>query len=1525
MALSPSSAAASSNNNSVNHNHNKKTKSMPSSSSLASDAAFLERQCRDGGGGGAVVATAAAATASAGAAAPDEEAVAELHRSNLLGLQCQELLQECSAGQDKWVQSAVQYVKNVQQLVQECAIATTKAKANDNDRQNPFPRFSDQKISPTSISNGAIDGLTASPTGCSVDMLHYHHHYHPATTTTAAPVAAASGNVETSAAQLGLTSASGNANVLPTFDVVVRIPNTAFVAVAGEETSSSSSSKRHARHRYYDTRNEVVWAVARYLSHKRFRSTVVGRVYVQYRCNDERKPVLLLVPPTRDEQEEQQQHEKKGGNNGQKKKRKKEKGRIDDRESTAAATGTVRMPKRVRFRVRLLFEMESVDWIPPLRLLPNRSNLRQQAATPYYNFCLVEDANHEFVDPLLSCHSRRRSRHHRHHGGGDHDDESDEGDNYDDQGDVAIPATKTFQDALILAKIWALQRGLLRGHDAYQIEHLALLLVYLFRTKQANARMTPLQVLAALFKLVSQSNWLGDSGETNMKDNKEIHDAENKNLIRKASSEAYQGATSADNTASAKKRRTRTVLVMPRLGRTEKQTVAASKLAQLYAQQTRESPVSPDDPPTLVELYQQQDPQQVAAVFLDPTMTYNFFGRLSLSFVRTAQREAAKCLHCLHSVQVDRPFPYLFMTQARFWSRYDAYLRIPLSKVRMNSSSSSKGLWNNIDIRRDIGDYECAARGIVDVLRRALGDRVNDIRILTTGNGVVGGVDEQADAASHPSVQDSDEIQSFEVGGSKRFVSTKLQSPTGSDHLVVGVTFRSDTCFRVVDRGPPADDTGATEAFRGLWGSKAQLRRFKDGAIVYAVVWEATSDDEANSQYVQFQNDDKLQGGIVERIIKHILRLHFLEDEVEDGSSALQFSLRNMVSVVDGVLPRQRGLNSNDDDAGFNPLTAHRMAIKAFNTLSDFLRQNSAATISVPGSSELTSRLGLPLAIDAVEPLSPALRYAELFPPLPHPWLGSQVSTKSVDSKAAGAVLSDPIEIQIRFGPSSKWPTDMKAMGAAKTAMLISLVDGIEAMKRDGGIDGSDNFYGHSYVTPSHADIGFMGYVFRIRVRADPELRLLQSLSKPNAEALSLLHVLTRRHVVSSMHHSMVHSVYSRYPSSSAVSRMARRWLSSHLLSGHIPFEAVELLVASVYSNRISPLDAPGSVVAGFLRFLELLGTHDWAREPLIVDPNDSLSSDDKKDINEEFELVRGSNFRNGPPMYVISPNDAKDAINSKPTSRRWMTSFTTSYPEAVVFARAIKLANRSYSFLRKALVNFQMDAWPAAFLESKTSFSSYSALLRIDQEFLLDSSSSSTADANDFSLSKSDKSSSAMPESVFTRGMRNRYRGPKVLQKKWYKNILSENSDSAKVILEWKPVNSIVQRLRSHFGSYFIVFYNDLCPNVLALLWRPSVFATSRPFSALVSAYVAPVTADGWQHDTLVAVNVGDILREISVFTKDVVIDVKVFDAGVRPSIVANKKRKLADNGERSGAKDVGGNDSDDESESTTGSSEEE
>jgi U3 small nucleolar RNA-associated protein 22 len=558
----------------------------------------------------------------------------------------------------------------------------------------------------------------------------------------------------------------------------------------------------------------------------------------------------------------------------------------------------------------------------------------------------------------------------------------------------------------------------------------------------------------------------------------------------------------------------------------------------------------------------------------------------------------------------------------------------------------------------------------------------------------------------------------------------------------------------------------------------------------------------------------------------------------------------------------------------------------AFDSLVEFLRKNTRAIAdsSLGSKKKNVSKLGMPLAIDEVEPLSPCLRYSALFPPEPHPLLGG--NTSGLDKrKVSGANDGSPILIQIRFEGTSKWPASMNAMGAAKCAMLIQLAEGIEKMKRERGSGDDDElsyFDGPMDVTPMYLDIGYRGYSWRIIVRADQELRMLRGLLNPTVEAKALRLSLINRHVRAAMHHSLIRAIHTRHPSAASVVRLAHRWVASHLLSDMIPHEAIELIVGKIYTETSGKSTAlvctpPATTVAGFLRFLHLLSTHDWAREPLIVDPQNHINYHDRELIHSQFTAVRGPEYSKGPAMYIISPADydaVEDMMGSKVigeaqkslTDNVWAPTVTSNFPEKVVLRRAAALAKCSHDHLTACIIRGNGGkGWAAAFHESHASIMSFSALLRVEPSYITDPGCSSTnADAT------IDCDQFVTP---FERCLQNRSDGVKELRKKFYKNLVLEKD----TIHEWQPVRSLVNTLRARYNDYAVFFYNEFSPDIIAIIWRPDAFKP-QPFSVIASDFKRP-TSEVWKEDSPVITNIEDLMAEIVYIAKDIVTTFKVFD----------------------------------------------
>lgn len=305
-----------------------------------------------------------------------------------------------------------------------------------------------------------------------------------------------------------------------------------------------------------------------------------------------------------------------------------------------------------------------------------------------------------------------------------------------------------------------------------------------------------------------------------------------------------------------------------------------------------------------------------------------------------------------------------------------------------------------------------------------------------------------------------------------------------------------------------------------------------------------------------------------------------------------------------------------------------------------------------------------------------------------------------------------------------------------------------------------------------------------------------------------------------------------------------------------------------------------------------------FVREPLIVDPHGHIDDEDRSAITSRFEQARGPKLQGGAPMYIVSPNDRGgigdnlDTVDPMPTEDAgkvpeiWAPGFSQTTPEWVVLTRTIALAGKSRAFLVSKLTNFTgQGGWSAAFQETSTSFQAYNALLRVNAELIVDTASSSTG---------TDLSSSA-EATAYTGSIRELHLGPKKLRLKNYRNM--QDDEMQQVCHGWRPVDALVELLRQRFGSLALFFYNRLCPDVVAVLWRPSV-VSNQPFSVMGSEHVQPCMEENWKADTMVALNVRDVLREMSQYWEGIVVKTKVFQGtsqGQKDRSAAKRQRTIS------------------------------
>lgn len=278
----------------------------------------------------------------------------------------------------------------------------------------------------------------------------------------------------------------------------------------------------------------------------------------------------------------------------------------------------------------------------------------------------------------------------------------------------------------------------------------------------------------------------------------------------------------------------------------------------------------------------------------------------------------------------------------------------------------------------------------------------------------------------------------------------------------------------------------------------------------------------------------------------------------------------------------------------------------------------------------------------------------------------------------------------------------------------------------------------------------------------------------------------------------------------------------------------------------------------------------------------------DYNDILHVFETIRKKSNFHGPAMYIIAPynGDIEDYQNDGVEAQiqgKWQPS--VSSPEWVVLKRVIYLAKRSREYMLHCLVAFDDSDWSPIFRETPNSFKSYSLLMRVHQDFIVDPEASSTGVRFDRVMGQD-----RVDDSSFARSMQALSLGPKALRQKVYRNLRAGSNQVA--LPAWQPVCRLVEVLRKRFGRHAVFFYNQSCPEVICVLWRPHVFCPS-PFSVMSCEHSYPIDEE-WNSNTLVSRNLGDMVREMQAYSRDIVTNIRIFDESCLSH--SSKRRRFDD-----------------------------
>lgn len=389
--------------------------------------------------------------------------------------------------------------------------------------------------------------------------------------------------------------------------------------------------------------------------------------------------------------------------------------------------------------------------------------------------------------------------------------------------------------------------------------------------------------------------------------------------------------------------------------------------------------------------------------------------------------------------------------------------------------------------------------------------------------------------------------------------STSQPTPSSPLFVEFGLILDQTEAPRLVDYGPPADDPAESEVFRTFWGSKSELRRFKDGRILESVVWDVSHPDERQH--------------IPGRVVRHILQLHFgirLEDVQR--------------TVYDEVLRLPSSVVKSYSSVAENLMT-FRPAVTAFDAL---VKQIKASD-------------DLPLALVTASPISPALRGTTVF----YPW--------PVDLARHGTLPDSlkyipPIEAVLQLEKSARWPDDLAAIQKVKLAFFVGIADALRA--QDAKIRTSVALDSDAAETDIHDNCSLevltpAGFAFRLRIYHDREKTLLDAIISDSkatpgaiAAAKDALRIHEMRFLQAPRHHAAVAALTHRHPAYAPAVRLTVRWLGAHLLLPHVSHALVELLVAREFLRPGLP---PASAPTAFVRVVRTLKEWRWREEPLAV------------------------------------------------------------------------------------------------------------------------------------------------------------------------------------------------------------------------------------------------------------------------------------------------------------------------------------
>lgn len=368
----------------------------------------------------------------------------------------------------------------------------------------------------------------------------------------------------------------------------------------------------------------------------------------------------------------------------------------------------------------------------------------------------------------------------------------------------------------------------------------------------------------------------------------------------------------------------------------------------------------------------------------------------------------------------------------------------------------------------------------------------------------------------------------------------KRKPALGNGHYSICLRLNADEYAKQVTKGPTSADLEDDQSkFRGFWGSKALLRRFKDGVIQHCVVWNGTDKEP-----------------VVVQIAKYVLNQH-----VADG-------LGEHVALQGWDILKQLPKLTLAPGAGW----------AALRLLFDELAR------AVVG-------LDLPLRVKLVLPASSGLRQTLVLEPVPF--------AVALPDYWNDAVVQ--FEYLTRWPDELVALEKTKAALLLKMkAMLEDTGNWRGAMVED---DELIPFVTQTILQMALVKTGYGFALRVVTERDETMyLRAVQHGGASLKHVLQDVYLKFYRQAVAKVKHTRtVGGLVTAFPAFSETCRIIKRWFDAHLLLLHFGDELIELLVLKVFTDP-APFAAPHLAPSAVLQVLQFLATWNWKESPLILD-----------------------------------------------------------------------------------------------------------------------------------------------------------------------------------------------------------------------------------------------------------------------------------------------------------------------------------